>query len=140
MRESSGQQEIVVSISRQNQSKFPNAICFIHLNADDWHARHRIDVGGELAPQITIERPNLPVGTTINIELQCDAPWDVDSNSADDTNLIVLPAGIAEASEGFDYAMLLGSLVIVFGLMGLLGMIRPDSGPRRVEKRMRVRK
>ena len=51
-----------------------------------------------------------------------------------------MPAGIAEASEGFDYAMLLGSLVIVFGLMGLLGMIRPDSGPRRVEKRMRVRK
>ena len=36
--------------------------------------------------------------------------------------------------------MLLGSLVIVFGTMGLLGMIRPDSGPRQVEKRMRVRK
>ena len=36
--------------------------------------------------------------------------------------------------------MLLGSLVIVFGIMGLLGMIRPDSGPRKVEKRMRVRK
>jgi hypothetical protein len=140
MRESSGQQEIVVSISRQNQSKFPDAICFIHLNANDWDARHRIDVGGDLAPQITIERPNLPVGTTINIQLQCDAPWDIDDNSADDTNLIVLPAGIAETSEGFDYAMLLGSLVIVFGLMGLLGMIRPDSGPRRVEKRMRVRK
>ena len=64
----------------------------------------------------------------------------MDSNSDDDANLIVLPAGIAEASEGFDYAMLLGSLVIVFGMMGLLGMIRPDSGPRRVEKRMRVRK
>jgi len=140
MREKSGQQEIVVSISRQNQSKFSNAICFLHLSAADWDMSHKINVGGDLAPQITIERPNLPVGTTINIELQCNSPWDIDSNSADDTNLIVLPAGIAEPSEGFDYAMLLGSLVIVFGLMGLLGMIRPDSGPKRVEKRMRIRK
>ena len=54
--------------------------------------------------------------------------------------MIVLPAGIAEPSEGLDFTMLLGSLVIVFGTMGLLGMIRPDSGPRQVEKRMRVRK
>jgi hypothetical protein len=36
--------------------------------------------------------------------------------------------------------MLLGSLVIVFFTMGLLGLIRPDSGPRRVETRQRIRK
>ena len=36
--------------------------------------------------------------------------------------------------------MLLGSLVIVFFAMGLLGMIRPDSGERRVETRQRIRK
>ncbi|MDP6324076.1 MAG: CARDB domain-containing protein [Candidatus Thalassarchaeaceae archaeon] len=140
MRESSGQQEIVISISRENQSKFSDAVCFIHLNADSWNARHRVNVGGELAPQITIERPGLPAGTTVDIELQCDEPWDIDSNDDDDTNLIVLPSGIAEPGDGLDYAMLLGSLVIVFGIMGLLGMIRPDSGPRKVEKRMRVRK
>jgi len=142
IRENSGVQEIVISISRQNRSKFADANCFIQLDATGWDdgARHRIDVGGDLAPQITIERPELPVGTTINIELQCESPWDQDSDSSDNTNLIVLPAGIAAPSEGLDFAMLLGSLVIVFGTMGLLGMIRPDSGPRQVEKRMRVRK
>ena len=141
-RENSGIQEIVISISRQNQSKFASANCFIQLDATGWEdgARHRIDVGGDLAPQITIERPELPVGTTINIELQCESPWDQDSDPSDNSNLIVLPAGIAAPSEGLDFAMLLGSLVIVFGTMGLLGMIRPDSGPRQVEKRMRVRK
>ena len=36
--------------------------------------------------------------------------------------------------------MLLGSLIIVFGMMGLLGMIRPDTGPKRVERRQRIRK
>lgn len=141
-RENSGIQEIVISISRQNQSKFASANCFIQLDATGWDdgARHRIDVGGDLAPQITIQRPELPVGTTINIELQCESPWDQDSDPSDNSNLIVLPAGIAAPSDGLDFAMLLGSLVIVFGTMGLLGMIRPDSGPRQVEKRMRVRK
>ena len=111
MRESSGTQEIVISISRQNQSKFEDANCFIQLDAPGWEdgARHRIDMGGDLAPQITIERPNLPVGTTINIELQCESPWDLDSDSSDNTNLIVLPAGIAQPSEGLDFAMLLGT-------------------------------
>jgi hypothetical protein len=80
------------------------------------------------------------VGTTVDIELQCEEPWGVDSNDGDDASLIVLPAGVSKPGEGLDYAMLLGSLVIVFGIMGLLGMIRPDSGPRKVEKRMRVRK
>tara|TARA_X000001036_G_scaffold83148_1_gene75180 strand:+ start:1 stop:4284 length:4284 start_codon:yes stop_codon:yes gene_type:complete len=142
IRENSGAQEIVISISRENQSKFADANCFIELAATGWDegALHRIDVGGDLAPQITIERPDLPVGTTINTELQCESPWDQDSDPSDNSNLIVLPAGIAEPSEGLDFTMLLGSLVIVFGTMGLLGMIRPDSGPRQVEKRMRVRK
>jgi hypothetical protein len=142
VRENSGVQEIVISISRENQSKFADANCFIELTATGWDegALHRIDVGGDLAPQITIERPDLPVGTTINTELQCESPWDQDSDPSDNSNLIVLPAGIAEPSEGLDFTMLLGSLVIVFGTMGLLGMIRPDSGPRQVEKRMRVRK
>ena len=36
--------------------------------------------------------------------------------------------------------MLLGSLVVVFGTMALLGMIRPSSGPKQVETRQRVRK
>ena len=142
IRENSGIQEIVISISRENKSKFADANCFIELAATGWDegALHRIDVGGDLAPQITIERPDLPVGTTINTELQCESPWDQDSDPSDNSNLIVLPAGIAEPSEGLDFTMLLGSLVIVFGTMGLLGMIRPDSGPRQVEKRMRVRK
>ena len=140
IRETSDIQEIVISISRQNQSKFAEAICYLHLSADSWSSRYRVDVGGELAPQITIKRPNLPVGTTIDIELQCEAPWDIDSSDQDDTNLIVLPAGVATPSEGLDYAMLLGSLVVVFGTMGLLGMIRPNSGPKRIERRKRIRK
>ena len=140
LREDSGGQEIVISITRQNQSKLSDAICYIHLNAGNWESLHRVDVSGELAPQITIERPNLPVGTTIDLELKCDAPWDEDNVDGDDMNFIVLPAGIATLSDGLDYAMLLGSLVVVFFAMGLLGMIRPDSGERRVETRQRIRK
>ncbi|MEE3310940.1 MAG: hypothetical protein VX230_05560, partial [Candidatus Thermoplasmatota archaeon] len=140
IREDAGKQEIVVSITRQNQTKLSEAICYVHLSSGDWEAKHRIDVGGELAPQITIQRPELAVGSTIDIELQCDAPWDVDSIDSDDTNLIVLPAGISTPGDGLDYAMLLGSLVVVFGAMGLLGMIRPSTGQRRVETRQRIRK
>ena len=72
--------------------------------------------------------------------MKCDAPWDEDNVDGDDMNFIVLPAGIATPSDGLDYAMLLGSLVVVFFAMGLLGMIRPDSGERRVETRQRIRK
>ncbi|MEE3310862.1 MAG: hypothetical protein VX230_05160, partial [Candidatus Thermoplasmatota archaeon] len=74
------------------------------------------------------------------IELTCDPPWNEDNIDNDDTNFIVLPAGIATPSDGLDYAMLLGSLVVVFFAMGLLGLIRPDSGHRRVERRQRIRK
>ncbi|MCS5534786.1 MAG: hypothetical protein NZ802_02920, partial [Candidatus Poseidoniales archaeon] len=140
LRETSGTQEIVVSITRQNQSKLSDAVCYIHLIAGNWESVHRVDISGDLAPQITIERPNLPVGTTIDIELKCDPPWNEDNIDNDDTNFIVLPAGIATPSDGLDYAMLLGSLVIVFFTMGLLGLIRPDSGQRRVETRQRIRK
>jgi len=140
LREEGGKQDIVISISRENQTKLNDAICFIHLNSDDWDTRHRIDVTGELAPQIIIERPDLPVGSTVNVELYCDKPWDIDSSIDDNTNLIVLPSGITVQSEGLDIALLLGGLVVVFGTMSLLGMIRPDSGPKRVERRQRIRK
>ena len=72
--------------------------------------------------------------------MTCDAPWDQDSDETDNVNLIVLPGGIAEPGEERDYALLLGSLVIVFGTMGLFGLIRPEVGPRKVERRQRVRK
>ena len=140
LRESAGKQEIVVSITRQNQSKLSDASCYVHLTDGNWESLHRVDISGDLAPQITIERPDLPVGTTVDIELKCDPPWNEDNIDSDDTNFIVLPAGIAAPSDGLDYAMLLGSLVVVFFAMGLLGLIRPDSGQRRVETRKRIRK
>jgi hypothetical protein len=82
----------------------------------------------------------LPEGSTVDVELKCDPPWDNDSNENDNTNLVVLPAKIVAQSESLDYPMLLGSLIIVFGMMGLLGMIRPDTGPKRIERRQRIRK
>ena len=133
-------QEIVVSISRENPSKLVDSICFIHLTSGSWEAIHRIDVAGNLAPQIRVQRPDLSEGSTVNVELKCDAPWDEDNNENDNVNLIVLPAGIVAQSESLDYPMLLGSLIIVFGIMGLLGMIRPDTGPKRIERRQRIRK
>ncbi|MEE2759022.1 MAG: hypothetical protein VYA86_03470 [Candidatus Thermoplasmatota archaeon] len=140
VRENDAKQHIIVSTSRQNHSKLTDANCFLELSANDWQSKHLVDVAGDLAPQISVERPNFPVGTTVNLELSCDAPWDEDSNDADDQNLIVLPGGIAEPEEERDYALLLGSLVIVFGAMGLFGLIRPDTGPRKVERRQRIRK
>ena len=141
VREEGAKQQIVVSTSRQNHSKLSQANCYLQLSASGWEgSKHLVDVAGDLAPQVAVDRPNLPVGTTVNLDLSCDAPWDQDSNEADDLGLIVLPAGIAEPSEERDYALLLGSLVIVFGAMGLFGLIRPDVGPRKVERRQRIRK
>ncbi len=141
VREEGAKQQIVVSTSRQNHSKLSQANCYLQLSASGWEgSKHLVDVAGDLAPQVAVDRPNLPVGTTVNLDLSCEAPWDQDSNEADDLGLIVLPAGIAEPSEERDYALLLGSLVIVFGAMGLFGLIRPDVGPRKVERRQRVRK
>ena len=110
------------------------------MSASGWEAKHLVDVDGDLAPQVRVERPDLPVGTTVNLDLSCEAPWDQDSDDTDNLGLIVLPAGIAEPSEERDYALLLGSLVIVFGAMGQFGLIRPDTGPRKVERRQRIRK
>ena len=140
IREDGTQQQIVISTSRQNHSKLANSNCYLQLSASGWEAKHLVDVVGDLAPQIAVDRPDLPAGTTVNLELTCDAPWDQDSDETDDVNLIVLPGGIAEPGEERDYALLLGSLVIVFGTMGLFGLIRPEVGPRKVERRQRVRK
>ena len=132
VREEGAQQQIVISTSRQNHSKLANSNCYLQLSASGWEAKHLVDVVGDLAPQIAVDRPDLPAGTTVNLELTCDAPWDQDSDETDDVNLIVLPGGTAEPEEERDYALLLGSLVIVFGTMGLFGLIRPDVGPRKV--------
>ena len=140
LRESAGKQNIVVSITRQNYTKLTGAVCFLDLSSTDWESKHRVDVVGEQAPQFTIERPALSEGSTVNVELRCDSPWDTDSNPDDNEDLIVLPAAISSPSESLDYAMMIGSIIIVFGLMGLLGMIRPDTGPKRVERRQRIRK
>ena len=140
MREDGLKQHIIVSTSRENHSKLSDAVCYIELSAAGWESKHLVDVSSDLAPQIAIERPDLPVGTTVNLELSCDAPWDEDANVGDNENLIVLPSGIATPEAERDYALLLGSLVIVFGAMGLFGLIRPDSGPRTVERRQRIRK
>ena len=139
LRKQSGQQEIVVSISRQNHTKLSNSVCRINLDSGTWSSDYRIDVDGELAPQIVIKRPSeLSDGTTVDVKLECDAPWDIDSNQADNLNLVILSEAIAEPTEGLDYAMLLGSLIVVFGIMGLFGMIRPETAVR-VEKRKRIR-
>ena len=140
MREDGLKQHIIVSTSRENHSKLSDAVCYLELSAAGWESKHLVDVSSDLAPQIAIERPDLPVGTTVNLELSCDAPWDEDANEGDNENLIVLPSGIATPEAERDYALLLGSLVIVFGAMGLFGLIRPDSGPRTVERRQRIRK
>ena len=125
VRDDGGAQQIVVSTSRQNHSKLSQANCYLELSASGWEgSKHLVDVAGDLAPQVAVDRPNLPVGTTVNLDLSCDAPWDQDSQwGRDDLSLIVLPAGIAEPGQERDYALLLGSLVIVFGAMGLFGLI-----------------
>ena len=139
LRKQAGQQEIVISISRQNHDKISNSVCHVNLDSGSWSSEHRVDVGGEIAPQIIIKRPSeLIDGATVNVELQCNAPWDLDSNPDDNAGLVILSEAIAEPSEGLDYAMLLGSLIIVFGTMGLFGMIRPETTVR-VEKRKRIR-
>lgn len=131
LRTDRGQQNIVISVARVNHSKLTDAVCDLTLSAGDWSATHRMSVAGDLAPQVVIHRPNLPDGTTVNVELGCEAPWDQDADSTDDSGMIILSDGIAPPVEGLDFAMLIGGIVVIFGVMGLLGFIRPNAGQRK---------
>lgn len=135
LREGAGTQHIVVSITRTNHSKLTGIVCGIHLSAGSWEADHRVEVSGEFAPQVLIDRPPLDDGVTLDLVLACEAPWDEDDNSSDDSGLVILTDGISPTTEGLDYAFLIGGIVFVFGVMGLLGLIRPDSAKRSVQRK-----
>jgi hypothetical protein len=135
LRKDSGMQNIVISISRTNYSKLSAAICDVHMSTDSWSAIHRVNVAGDIAPQIVIKRPNLEDGVTVQVELVCASPWNEDSNPSDNSNLVILADGISPPEAGLDFTLLIGGIVVVFGAMGLLGMIRPDSRKRKVRSK-----
>lgn len=130
------QQHVVVSITRTNQSKLANAVCNLQLSESDgaWTATHRVAIAGELAPQIVIDRPPLEDGRTIDLELRCSEPWDVDQNPDDDTGLIILANKIVPPTDGLDYPLLIGGVVVMFGVMSLLGMIRPEIRTKKIPR------
>ena len=104
-------QQIVVSTSRQNHSKLSQANCYLELSASGWEgSKHLVDVAGDLAPQVAVDRPNLPVGTTVNLDLSCDAPWDQDSNDADDLSRLFYPPGLLNRVKNVTMLCCLGAL------------------------------
>ena len=72
---------------------------------------------------------------TVQVELVCASPWNEDSNPSDNSNLVILADGISPPEAGLDFTLLIGGIVVVFGAMGLLGMIRPDSRKRKVRSK-----
>jgi hypothetical protein len=142
LRTDSTSQSIVVSISRTNQSKLTDAVCELHFStkSSSWTAIHRVDVGSDLAPQVVINRPPLDDGATLDVELICQSPWDIDQSPEDNTGLVILADEITASENSLDYLALMGGIVVVFGAMGLLGMIRPESQKRNVKSKTKQKK
>ncbi len=131
-------QQIVVSIVRSNHSKLSNAICQVEFSSTtgSWTATHRVNVVGDLAPQLSIDRPPLAIGETVNAEIGCDTPWDIDGNPDDDQQFIVLTKGATITTNAFDWVVGVVSAVVIFGAMWLAGFValRPDR-PKKQKKR-----
>lgn len=131
-------QRIVVSIVRDNHSKLSDATCQIVFTSTtgSWTATHRIDVVGDLAPQLSIDRPPLAIGETVNAKIGCDAPWDDDENHDDDEQFIVLTKGATISTNAFDWVVGVVSAVVLFGAMWLAGFVSPrDARPDKPKKR-----
>jgi len=134
---SSDNQDLTINMRRENYEQLLDVHCVLSASAgtgsDAWNTAWKIDMAkGQLAPTLTIPRPNITSGEYINFELNCVEPWHIDDNMEDNSYAYLVPkinTPIIEANEWIWGVM---SLIILLAAAKVLGFI--ELKPKRIQK------
>ena len=94
---------------------------------------------GQLAPTITISRPNI-TSNEITFNLNCEKPWHLDDNPEDNSYTYMVPNINMPIIESRDWAWTIISAIVLLAIAKLLGFleIKPNkqkqSNTRRIER------
>ena len=95
----SGQQVKITTI-RENQNLLNNADCLLKVISEGYDEEYVMNPSGVyFLPKI--DRPNLPDGNELIVQFSCAFPWDVESDSTDNEQRIILEGG-SDNNDGIE--------------------------------------
>ena len=124
-------QKIKVLTKREYHHLLSDADCSITVVAGDHSATHSIDVSGIYPPEPKLDRPAVDDGTEMIVTIQCEFPWDEDSDSSDDEARLILSGGSINTDGGFEWVTALGSAGLIIALALTLTWILYNQRERR---------
>ena len=120
--------DITVGIQRTGYNVLADTVCVLVVEADGgWSRRYVVDIAyAEFAPVISIEEPQgVEKDERITATIGCDAPFDLDDDSSDDTaSTFHRPSSMLAVSSS-DMAFIAGTAAAIVLVAWVAGAIRP---------------
>jgi hypothetical protein len=119
--------DINILFNRENHQIMTGSICVVEMSQGDWSMDITVDISATLAPKLSVARPTGDSTTPVNATFLCQAPWDIDDNTSDNTHELMLSTkpNIIPVSSDTVYAI--GTSLLIIAVLWLLGIIKPAS-------------
>jgi len=136
---SSDNQDITINMRRENYEQLLDIHCLLTVSSTngEWSGTWKIDMAkGQLAPTLTISKPNLSAGEELVFNLNCVEPWHIDDNLEDDTYTYIIPSVTAPIIESNEWIWGVLSAIIILAAAKLLGFL--ELKPKRKQESKNV--
>jgi hypothetical protein len=120
-----------------------DSICVVEMSQGDWSMEITVDISATLAPKLSVPRPTGDSTTPVNATFSCQAPWDIDDNTADNTHELLLSTKPNILPVGSNTVYAIGTSLLIIAVLWLLGIIKPASlqplatAPRKATKKVK---
>jgi len=93
-------QQVQITTIRENQNLLSNADCLLEVSSDGYSKEHVMEPSAVyFLPKI--DRPDLPDGSELVVRFSCAFPWDIESDSTDNEQRIILTDG-SDNNDGIE--------------------------------------
>tara|TARA_B000000475_G_scaffold232897_1_gene199333 strand:- start:66 stop:1667 length:1602 start_codon:yes stop_codon:yes gene_type:complete len=108
-------QQVQITTIRENQNLLSNADCLLEVSSDGYSKEHVMEPSAVyFLPKI--DRPDLPDGSELVVRFSCAFPWDIESDSTDNEQRIILTDG-SDNDDGIeDLETGIAAAALVIGL------------------------
>ena len=108
-------QEVKITTIRENQNLLNDADCLLRVTSEGYDEEYVMNPSGVyFLPKI--DRPNLPDGNELIVRFSCAFPWDVESDSTDNEQRIILEGGSDNDNGIEDLETGIAAAALVIGL------------------------
>ena len=115
-------QQVQITTIRENQNLLNGADCILEVSSGQFYEKHVMEPSAVyFLPKI--DRPDLPDGSELVVQFSCAFPWDIESDSSDNEQRIILTDGADSNGEIEDLETGLAAAALVIGLSVALAWI-----------------